>query len=77
MAKDFEKQIASNPEGLINEDNFIAAPDPDNIYEWYFVVFGLPDLPYKGGYYMGMIRFPPEYPWRPPSILMVTETGRF
>ena len=58
-------------------DNFVAGPDPDNMFEWYFVVFGLKDCPYEGGYYMGQLIFPPEYPWKPPAIKMVTENGRF
>ena len=77
LALDFQKQIESNPEGLIDKDNFIAAPDPSDIFVWYFVIFGLPDSPYKGGYYLGTIKFPQDYPWKPPSILMVTESGRF
>ena len=56
---------------------FIAAPDPGNIQEWYFVIFSIPDDPYTNGYYMGKLTFPKEYPYKPPSIMMVTETGRF
>lgn len=26
---------------------------------------------------MGKLIFPNEYPWKPPSIMMTTETGRF
>lgn len=26
---------------------------------------------------MGKLTFPKEYPYKPPSIMMVTETGRF
>jgi len=37
----------------------------------------LPDEPYKGGYYMGTLTFPPEYPWKPPGIRLTTESGRF
>jgi len=62
--------------GKLNS-NFITLPNPDNIFEWYFVIFGLPDDPYKGGFYMGKLVFPKDYPWKPPAILMVTESGRF
>ena len=55
----------------------MCSPDPENIFIWYFVVFGLYDCPYEGGFYMGKIIFPPEYPWKPPEIRMLTETGRF
>ena len=33
--------------------------------------------PYAGGLYHGMLRFPAEYPFRPPSIYMITPNGRF
>ena len=26
---------------------------------------------------MGKLVFPADYPWKPPSIIMLTETGRF
>ena len=77
LAKEFQKQIDENEEGQIRQDNFIAAPDPDNVYEWYFVIHGLTDDHYKGGYYLGKIKFPPEYPWKPPAITLLTESGRF
>ena len=67
--------MASN-DGKIKE-NYIAAPDPANMFEWYFVVFGLKDSPYEGGFYMGRLLFPQDYPWKPPAIFMVSETGRF
>ena len=75
MATQYNRQIEAL--GKITEDNFIAAPDPNNIFEWYFVIFGLTEPPYVNGYYMGKLKFPKEYPWKPPSIMMVTETGRF
>jgi len=38
---------------------------------------GAADGPYAGGVYMGKLKFPPEYPWKPPSVLMCTPSGRF
>jgi hypothetical protein len=38
-------------------DNYVCAPDPENPYVWYFVVFGL-DGHYEGGYYLGKIVCP-------------------
>ena len=26
---------------------------------------------------MGKLLFPPDYPWKPPRIMMVTDSGRF
>jgi len=40
------------------------------------VIRGTED-PYSGGFYHGVLRFPSEYPLRPPSVLMFTPSGRF
>uniref|UniRef100_A0A915P0I1 UBC core domain-containing protein n=1 Tax=Meloidogyne floridensis TaxID=298350 RepID=A0A915P0I1_9BILA len=55
----------------------IAAPLPSNILEWHYVVIGAPDTPYEGGYYHGKLVFPQDFPFRPPSIYMLTPSGRF
>lgn len=54
-----------------------CAPLEDNILEWHFVISGPPATPYEGGAYHGKLIFPPEYPYRPPSIYMLTRSGRF
>ena len=58
-------------------ENFVALPDEKNIFIWNFLIFGLKDCDYEGGYYHGVIKFPPEYPMKPPAILMYTKSGRF
>jgi len=72
--KDMDAQIKK--QGKIT-DNFICLPDPEDSYLWHYVVFGLDDAPYKGGYYMGNIVCPPEYPAKAPTINLITENGRF
>lgn len=57
-------------------ENITAKPLEDNILEWHYVIQGTED-PYAGGYYHGVLRFPSEYPLRPPSVLMFTPSGRF
>ena len=57
--------------------NFVAVPDTNNIFEWHFLIFGLKDCPYEGGYYHGKLLFPKEYPLKPPGIMMITPNGRF
>lgn len=54
-----------------------AVPDEKNILNWHYIVRGPPDSPYQGGEYHGMILFPPEYPFKPPGIKMLTPSGRF
>lgn len=43
----------------------------------HYVIKGTEGTPYEGGYYHGKLKFPSEYPLRPPSVLMLTPSGRF
>lgn len=54
-----------------------AKPDEANMFQWYFVITGPPSTPYEGGQYFGSLTYPPEYPFKPPSIKMFTPSGRF
>lgn len=54
-----------------------AAPLPSNILEWHYVVRGPEKTPYEGGLYHGKLIFPREFPFKPPSIYMITPNGRF
>ncbi|XP_055938763.1 ubiquitin-conjugating enzyme E2 J2-like [Argiope bruennichi] len=54
-----------------------AHPLQSNILEWHFAVLGPEDTPYKGGVYHGKLVFPGEFPFKPPSIYMITPNGRF
>ncbi|XP_065837843.1 ubiquitin-conjugating enzyme E2 J1-like [Oscarella lobularis] len=56
---------------------YYAQPLEDNLFEWHFTVRGPPDSPYEGGIYHGRILFPPEYPMKPPSVILLTPNGRF
>lgn len=55
----------------------VARPSSNNILEWYYVLEGSAGTPFAGGYYFGKIKFPPEYPFKPPGISMTTPNGRF
>nr|GMC51989.1 ubiquitin-conjugating enzyme E2 34-like [Ipomoea batatas] len=48
--------------------NIVARPSPNNILEWHYVLEGSEGTPFAGGYYYGKIKFPPEYPYKPPAI---------
>ncbi|KAI0213058.1 Ubiquitin-conjugating enzyme E2 J2 [Lamellibrachia satsuma] len=54
-----------------------AEPLPSNILEWRYIVKGPENSPYEGGYYHGKLIFPREFPFKPPSILIITPNGRF
>ncbi|KAK4781166.1 hypothetical protein SAY87_017272 [Trapa incisa] len=57
--------------------NIVARPSPSDILEWHYVLEGSSGTPFAGGYYYGKIKFPPEYPYKPPGITMTTPNGRF
>ncbi|KAK2969996.1 hypothetical protein RJ640_008336 [Escallonia rubra] len=55
----------------------VARPSPNDILEWHYVLEGSEGTPFAGGYYYGKIKFPAEYPFKPPGITMTTPNGRF
>ncbi|XP_077443304.1 ubiquitin-conjugating enzyme E2 J1 isoform X1 [Stigmatopora argus] len=58
-------------------EHYHAQPLEDNLFEWHFSVRGPPDSDFDGGIYHGRILLPPEYPMKPPSIILLTPNGRF
>jgi len=44
----------------------------DNLFEWHFTIRGPADSEFDGGIYHGRIVLPPEYPMKPPSIIILT-----
>ncbi len=54
-----------------------AQPVPSNILEWHYVVTGPEGSAYEGGLYHGKLVFPREFPFKPPSIYIITPNGRF
>lgn len=66
------KSITATPPPYI-----IARPNEANILEWHYVITGPPKTPYENGQYHGILRFPLEYPFKPPSISIITPNGRF
>lgn len=65
-------KLESNP-----AEGIVARPLESNILDWRYVIRGSDDSPYEGGQYYGKIKFPHTYPLAPPSILMLTPSGRF
>uniref|UniRef100_A0A914XSP8 UBC core domain-containing protein n=1 Tax=Panagrolaimus superbus TaxID=310955 RepID=A0A914XSP8_9BILA len=58
-------------------DMYVARPLEDNLFEWHFTIKGPPDSPFEDGIYHGRITLPHDYPMKPPSLMMLTPTGRF
>ena len=55
----------------------ITAHPSSNLLEWHYVLEGAKDTDYQGGLYHGKLVFPPQYPFKPPSISLFTPNGRF
>jgi ubiquitin-conjugating enzyme E2 J1 len=54
-----------------------AHPLEENLFEWHFTIRGPPGTDFEGGMYHGRILLPPEYPMKPPSVVIQTPNGRF
>jgi len=66
------KHLIDNPVDLIQ-----AHPSESNILEWHYIITGPKDTPYEDGQYHGILMFPPQYPFKPPGIKVITPNGRF
>jgi len=56
-------------------EEYYASPLEDNLFEWHFTVQGPPSTDFEGGVYHGRILLPPEYPMKPPNIILLTVSG--
>lgn len=49
----------------------------ENIFEWQFAIRGPSETEFEGGIYHGRIQLPSEYPFKPPSFMLLTVILRF
>jgi ubiquitin-protein ligase len=54
-------------------DNVTFNVDENNILDWKFTLLGPQDSPYEGGIYNGTIKFPKEYPHKPPVVTFTSK----
>lgn len=54
-------------------ENCSAGLQKDNIFEWSGIILGPINSVYEGGIYHLNIKFPVEYPFKPPKIYFVTK----
>jgi len=57
--------------------DYSARPLEDDIFEWHCTLRGPSGTEFEGGLYHFRILLPAEYPFRPPSLMMLTPNGRF
>ncbi|XP_014208752.1 ubiquitin-conjugating enzyme E2 J1 isoform X2 [Copidosoma floridanum] len=58
-------------------EEYYSYPLEENLFEWHFTVQGPMSTEFEGGVYHGRIILPPEYPMKPPNIILLTPNGRF
>ena len=56
--------------------NIRAHPYPSSLLEWRYALEGAKGTDYEGGVYHGKVTFPADYPFKPPSVVMLTPNGR-
>ncbi|KAF9228006.1 UBC-like protein [Gyrodon lividus] len=73
------KRIMQEARELANDPctDYHAAPLEDDIFEWHCTMRGPSGTEFEGGLYHFRILLPAEYPFRPPSLMILTPNGRF
>ncbi|GAB1517790.1 hypothetical protein RhiTH_000840 [Rhizoctonia solani] len=69
------KRILQEAKELMNDPSHEYSAGP--LEEWHATLRGAPDTEFEGGLYHCRILLPAEYPFRPPSIMVLTPNGRF
>lgn len=71
------RELMAMQKNPMTDPTVLALPNEANILEWHYVIEGSTGTPYAGGHYHGKLIFPKEYPLKPPSVIMLTPSGRF
>lgn len=74
LQKELKKLCTSSgcPPGML-----VGPKGVGSIHEWYYLIDGPEGTPYEGGEYLGTLKFPADYPFAPPSVIMNSVSGRF
>jgi ubiquitin-conjugating enzyme E2 D/E len=68
LQKEFKELQAENSEACL------ANPiDPENLFEWEAKIVGPQGTPYENGVFHILMKFPEDYPFKPPKINFATK----
>jgi ubiquitin-conjugating enzyme E2 R len=67
LKNEFSDLIKDPPEG------FLVEPDQNDFFTWHVGIFGAPDTLFAGGYYKAILKFPFDYPYRPPTLKFLSD----
>ena len=69
------KRLLKEIESFKKDKNeyFYGSPEKDNIYLWNVVIKGPKKTPYENKLFKLKVKFPKQYPFKPPKIEFVTK----
>ena len=59
------------------DEFFYVQPVGTDMFKWHFTLRGMPGSAYEGGLYHGYFDIPNDYPFSPPNIFFMNESGRY
>ena len=67
------KQIIKNP---LTDQGIYYLHDETDMLKGYAMIVGPSETPYEYGYYLFEFKYPPTYPFEPPTVLTCTQDGK-